>query len=97
MNDEDRSPFITTYLPVAGWKAVMYTYDEDDYGWAPWSTSDMAFKYKAQAEIYAKHWAKMEGVRYVPGTEPDVPASDKSVAEQLQDLLGIPDENVTKL
>ena len=83
---EDRSPFITVYMPMAGWKAVMYTFEEGY--WAPWCTSDFAFKTKAQAEAYAKRWAEDEEVRYVESEEPDVPASDKSVTEQLREIFG---------
>lgn len=89
MSTEDRSMFVTVYLPIAGWKAVLYGYTvEDGYeGWEPYETSYFAYSSKADAERSAKAWAKDLDVRYVKSNEPDVDASDKSVTEQLRELI----------
>lgn len=63
---EDRTPFITIYLPVAGWKAVMYWWNEEDGGfWEPWETSPYAFSTPEGAERYGRMWARNENVRFV--------------------------------
>jgi hypothetical protein len=85
---EDPNFFISVYMPIAGWKAIMYGRDPDCDGmFVPWETADIAFKTKAEAEDHAQSWAKNEGLRYEPSDEPDVDASDKSVTEQLQELI----------
>ena len=58
-------PFITTYLPIAGWKAIHYWWNPEGF-WEPWQTSDFAYKTEDEAEKYGKFWAKEEGVRFVP-------------------------------
>lgn len=60
--------FVTIYLPVAGWKAVMYCRDEEMEMHEPWSTSDFAWSTPQEAESYAMEWAEAEEVEYVsPG------------------------------
>jgi len=70
---EDHTDFITTYKPVAGWKAIhMWWNAHEDHVpggfWEPWATSPFAFKSKAAAELYARDWATDEECRYVPNT-----------------------------
>ena len=85
----DTSSYITTYMPIAGWKAILYCYT-DEYGgfWEPWETSPVAFRTKARAAAYARGWAAAEGYRYVENTDSDEDAPDESVAEQLGKILG---------
>jgi hypothetical protein len=65
MTTEDKSTFITVYKPIAGWKAVMMSWNEDGF-WEPWQTGMFAFKTKAEAEVDAQMWAEAEELRYVP-------------------------------
>lgn len=60
--------FIAIYLPMAGWKAVMYSWDDEMQMHEPWSTSDFAWATPQEAERYAKEWAEAEEVEYVPPT-----------------------------
>ena len=70
-----KEPFVTTYLPVAGWKAVYYWWNPDQGGfWEPWQTSDFAFATEDEAEAYGKGWAESEEISYVP--------RDRSVSPQ---------------
>ena len=62
--------FITTYKPIAGWKAVQYWWNPKKGGfWEPWQTRDWAFNTKEQAELDAKIWANAEDIPYYPGKE----------------------------
>lgn len=63
----DHAPFITTYCPVAGYKAVMYWWNPEGF-WEPWDTSKTAFATRLEAEIYAKAWAAEEGLEFTPET-----------------------------
>ena len=84
----DPNFYISVYKPIAGWKAIMYGRDPDCGGmFVPWETSQLAYSSKTDAELCAKSWAKCEDIDYVKSDEPDVDASDKSVTEQLQELI----------
>lgn len=61
---EDKSDFITVYNPIAGWKAVHYTWNDEGF-WEPYQTGYLAFVNKEDAIKNAKAWAEAEGVRYV--------------------------------
>lgn len=61
----DREDFITTYKPIAGWKAVYYWWNPDLEIMEPLDTSPFAFNTKDEAIQYAKQWAIDEGIRYV--------------------------------
>jgi hypothetical protein len=89
MMSEFPDVFIDVYMPIAGWKARMMVVDEDCDGMhTPWSTSPFAWAYKHQAVEYAQRWARDEEVPYID-TCPDHndPAPDKSVAEQIQEII----------
>ena len=58
--------YVTVYKPIAGWKAVMMTPDEDGFV-SPWTTSDFAFNTKQEAIKYAKDWAKAEEMPFNEG------------------------------
>jgi hypothetical protein len=61
---KDKKAFVTTYLPVAGWKAVLMTWDDECGMHTPWQTSYFAYKTKAEAVAYGKVWAADEGVAF---------------------------------
>lgn len=88
--------YITVYMPMAGWKAVLFVLDEE-YGFhEPWQTGHYAYKTKAEAIKDAWSWAKAEELPLIdlsPGTAEDAP--DKSVVEQLLEV--IPDLEVIEL
>lgn len=62
--------FITTYLPIAGWKAIHYWWNPDMGGfWEPWSTGDFAYDTEAEAIEDAKLWAECDDIPYLPREE----------------------------
>lgn len=65
-----KEPFISVYEPVAGWKAIKYWWNDEDFPgegfWEPWATSDYAYDTEAEAEAVAKKWAKDEGLEFKP-------------------------------
>ena len=68
---EDHSSYVSVYKPVAGWKAIQMWWNTEEPGisggfWEPWETSAFSFATKKEAEDYAKSWAAMDGLRYVP-------------------------------
>lgn len=86
-------PFISVYMPIAGWKAIKYWYNEEDIPgqgfWEPWETGMFAYNTKAEAIQDAKTWAEAEGLEF-KDTDPDTTedAPDKSVTEQLTEIFG---------
>tara|TARA_Y100000593_G_scaffold82070_1_gene153914 strand:+ start:2593 stop:3039 length:447 start_codon:yes stop_codon:yes gene_type:complete len=68
INEQKDKPesYITVYKPIAGWKAVMMTPDEDGFV-SPWTTSDFAFSTKEEAIKYAKDWAEAEEMKFQEG------------------------------
>lgn len=64
------APFITVYKPIAGWKAVMYWWNDEDFPghgfWEPWNTSPFAFATEAEAETFGRTWAEAEGIEFKP-------------------------------
>lgn len=60
-------PYVTVYKPVAGWKAVVMWWNDEDGGfWEPWQTSPFAFGSEQEAEAWARSWASAEGMEFVP-------------------------------
>ena len=57
--------FVTTYHPIAGWKAVMMTLDHEFGQHTPWDTSYFAYATKEEAVIDAKCWAEAEEIPYI--------------------------------
>lgn len=66
---EEKKPYVTTYEPIAGWKAVMIWWNdrEKDLGgfWEPYETSPIAFATEAEAEQWGRSWAEAEGIRFI--------------------------------
>lgn len=70
---EDKSPYISIYHPICGWKAIMYAWydDEQDGMWDVAQTGMMGYRTEREAIIEAIDWAEAEGVRYTgPALEP---------------------------
>jgi len=69
---EKNVPFITIYLAVAGWKAQLMVWNDEDEGldgfWEPAQVSHWGYPTSAEAERYAKEWAEAEEVEYVKPT-----------------------------
>lgn len=63
---EDKSPYITVYCPMAGYKAIMYAWFEDGDGgmWDVAQTSLCGYKTQREAVKEAMEWAKADGIRY---------------------------------
>jgi hypothetical protein len=88
--------YISVYMPIAGWKSIMLVVDEDCGGMhTPWQTGDWAYKTKAEAVRDAKSWAEAEDIPFIDAKGDDSDAPDKSVTEQLVEL--IPGLKVVKL
>lgn len=72
--EPNRTEFVTTYKPIAGWKAVLFWWNTEEFDrefgfWEPWDTSPFAFATEAEAIEYARWWAETEEIRYVPRGE----------------------------
>lgn len=68
---EDKSNFITVYRPIAGWKAIMLCWNDEDkdpsmHFWEPCCTGMCGYATKEEAVAEAKDWAAAEEVRFVP-------------------------------
>lgn len=60
-------PFVTTYHPMAGWKAVQMVWV--DYGngegqYEPWQTGICGYRDRNDAIAEAESWAEVEGIAY---------------------------------
>jgi hypothetical protein len=63
---EDKTPFITVYESIGGWKAIQYWFNPDYGGfWEPWQTGHFGYATEKEAEEDAKSWAENEEIRYV--------------------------------
>jgi hypothetical protein len=68
-NPEDKTPYVSVYQPMGGWKPVIYHYNQEDADmpfWEPWATYPYPFATRAGAEMAAMDWAKEEGLRLCP-------------------------------
>ena len=65
VSGETHDPYITVYLPIAGWKAVMYWWNPEGF-WGPWETSPFAFVSEQAAEDFGREWAEEEGIEFCP-------------------------------
>ena len=63
-DDKKHPPYVTVYCPIAGWKAVMKTWDPECGAYTPWQTGYFAYKTSAEAELDAKTWAAAEEIEY---------------------------------
>ena len=64
--------FVTVYKPIAGWKAVLMTWNDTDEElggfWEPWNTGMFAYATEAEAIEDAKQWAKAEEIEFKPNS-----------------------------
>ncbi len=83
--------FISVYMPVAGWKAIMLAVDDKCGGdHTPHGTGYFAYRTKAAAIREAKNWAKDEEIPFIDtNPEDDTNAPDESISEQIAKALGI--------
>jgi len=69
---ENKVPFITIYLAIAGWKAQLMVWNDEDEElggfWEPAQVSYWAYPTPEEAECYAKDWAAAEDVEYIKPT-----------------------------
>lgn len=70
----DRTPFITTYKSMGGWKAVHIWWNseylpEGQGFWEPMQTGVGAYATEAEAIEEAKAWSKSAEIRYVARTQ----------------------------
>ena len=63
--EEHHEAYITTYYPIAGWKAVMHWWNPEGF-WEPWETSECAFPSEESAEEFGRAWAEVEGIEFRP-------------------------------
>ena len=63
--NETKEMFITTYKPIAGWKCLMYVWDEDGF-WDVQQTGFFGYKTEEEAIQEAFSWCLSEEVPYVP-------------------------------
>jgi hypothetical protein len=81
--------FISVYMPVAGWKAIMYAIDDECGGeYTPHATGSFAHTTKAAAVSEARSWARDEELTYIdtcPTKCDDAPS--ESVTEQISAIL----------
>jgi hypothetical protein len=63
MTDVDKSPYVTVYRPVSGWKSVLMTWDEECGCHLPAQTGFFAHPTKEKAVIDARMWAEAEDIR----------------------------------
>ena len=61
---ENTAPFVTVYQCIAGWKAVLMSWDMECDGYTPWNTSYFAYPDRKGAERYAKDWAESEEIEF---------------------------------
>jgi len=91
LNEPDEMPrvFISVYMPVAGWKAIMYAVDDECGGeHTPHGTAYFAHTTKAAAVREAQRWARDEELMYIdtcPTITDDAPS--ESVSEQISAIL----------
>ena len=64
-----KEAFVSVYKPIAGWKAVMYTWEDEMDCHTPWETGFFAYATKAEAIEYALSWAESEELAYVPSSK----------------------------
>lgn len=64
--DPDKSPYISVYKSLVGWKAVMVVWDEDDDIWEPYQTGVGFYETEREALKEARAWARDEGIRLSP-------------------------------
>lgn len=65
MSKIDKSPYITTYLSIGGWKAVLMVWDDEIEAPIPWNTGLFGYRTQEEARAEAKSWAQAEEIRLV--------------------------------
>jgi hypothetical protein len=56
--------YVTVYQPVAGWKAMLVVWDEDEQEYFPEQTGYFAYKTKEEAIADGKTWAAAEEIEF---------------------------------
>jgi len=62
--EKDKRPYVTVYRPVAGYKAVLMSWEEDLGMHTPWNTGMFAYRTREEAVAEAKGWAEAEEIEY---------------------------------
>ena len=62
MKNKKHDPYISVYLPVAGWKAICYSWDDEMEQYVPEQTGMWAYATREEAEADAKDWSEAEEV-----------------------------------
>ena len=62
---DPKAPFVTTYKPIAGWKAVLLTWDEECNCFTPENTSYFGHATEIDAVRDAKEWARSEEIPFI--------------------------------
>lgn len=70
LTTDDKAPFITVYKAIAGWKAQVVMWNEEEEFWEPWQTSHYGYENPLEAEKVAKDWARDEDLKYVIPKDP---------------------------
>ena len=80
--------FISVYMPIAGWKAIMYAVDDECGGHhTPWATGEWAYGTKEEAILNAKAWAEAEDLEFFDTVRETADAPRISVTEQLRKMF----------
>jgi len=83
--DPEKEPFITVYKAIAGWKAQVVVWNDEEEFWEPWQPSFWAYGNPFEAERYAKDWAKDEDLKYVIPKDPQYIEEMKKYKEEHPD------------
>ena len=57
-------PFVTTYHPIAGWKAILMTWDDELNCYVPEQTGYFGYENESDAIAEAKAWSESEEIAY---------------------------------
>lgn len=63
---KEHPTIVTVYDPIAGFKTVLLTWNEEYELYEPCQTGDFAYGKPEEAEVAAKTWAMVDSVRFVP-------------------------------
>jgi hypothetical protein len=57
-----KTPFVTVYQSIGGWKSVLMSWEEDMNCYTPWQTGHFGYADKKRAEDDARDWADAEEI-----------------------------------